>query len=96
MKKEEIGKTVQTLRKLKGLSQERLAELCDISSAAVSNAERGGSWCPSVRTLEKLSEVLDFPFLGNELKIIKIPMTLADIPTRDLLKELERRCSGGK
>ena len=95
MRKEEIGKTVQTLRKLKGLSQEALAELCDISLAAVSNAERG-SWYPSVKTLEKLSEVLDFPFLGNELKIVKIPMTLADIPTRDLLKELERRCSGGK
>lgn len=95
MKKEDIGKTVQTLRKLKGLSQERLAELCDISSAAVSSTECG-AWYPSVRTLEKLSEVLDFPFLGNELKIVKIPMTLADIPTRDLLKELERRCSGGK
>ena len=95
MKKEDIGKTVQTLRKLKGLSQERLAELCDISSAAVSGTECG-SWYPSVRTLEKLSEVLDFPFLGNELKIVKTPMTLADIPTKDLLKELERRCSGGK
>ena len=95
MKKEDIGKTVRTLRKLKGLSQERLGELVNVELNTISNIERGLQY-PSVRTLEKLSEVLDFPFLGNELKIVKIPMTIADIPTKDLLKELERRCSGGK
>lgn len=94
MKKEEIGETVRKLRKLKGLSQEALAEMCDISIAAVSNAECG-TWYPSIKTLEKLSEVLDFPFLG-ELKIVKIPVKLEEVPTRDLLKELGRRCSGGK
>lgn len=92
MKKEEIGKTVRKLRKLKGLSQERLGELVNVELNTISNIERGLQY-PSVRTLEKLSEVLDFPFLGNELKIVRIPMTLTEVSTKDLLKELERRCS---
>lgn len=39
----EIGKTIQDLRKRKGLSQEELAEKIDVSRQAVSKWENGGS-----------------------------------------------------
>lgn len=37
----EIGKTIQDLRKRKGLSQEELAEKIDVSRQAVSKWENG-------------------------------------------------------
>ena len=39
----EIGKTIQDLRKRKGLSQEELAERIDVSRQAVSKWENGDS-----------------------------------------------------
>ena len=39
----EIGKTIQDLRKRKGLSQEELAEKIDVSRQAVSKWENGDS-----------------------------------------------------
>lgn len=39
----EIGKTIQDLRKRKGLSQEELAERIDVSRQAVSKWENGVS-----------------------------------------------------
>ena len=39
----EIGKTIQDLRKRKGLSQEELAEKIDVSRQAVSKWENGVS-----------------------------------------------------
>ena len=52
----EIGKTIQDLRKRKGLSQEELAEKIDVSRQAVSKWENGSS----VPDVEKIIALSDF------------------------------------
>ena len=54
-----IGKQIKKFRLAKNLTQEQLAELCDISNIHISNIERG-SGSISFTTLEKLAEKLDF------------------------------------
>lgn len=58
--KKNIGIKIRVLRKQKGLSQAKLAELIERSTEAVSNLERGES-LPSIDTLIRLSDKLDVP-----------------------------------
>lgn len=53
-----LGKKIQSIRKAKGLTQERLAELIDIETLSLSYLETG-KYAPSVETLQKLSKVLN-------------------------------------
>ena len=53
-----LGLKIKEIRKQRGLSQEKLAELVGIGTANISYIETG-KFSPSVSTLEKLSEVLD-------------------------------------
>lgn len=53
-----LGKKIQSIRKAKGLTQEKLAELIDIETPSLSYLETG-KYAPSVETLQKLSKVLD-------------------------------------
>ena len=53
-----LGKKIQSIRKAKGLTQEKLAELIDIETPSLSYLETG-KYAPSVETLQKLSRVLD-------------------------------------
>ena len=50
--KKEIGEKIRRVRKQKGLTQEQLAEMIDISSRNLSNIELGNSF-PKPETLEK-------------------------------------------
>lgn len=52
-----IGKIIKGLRKDKGLSQEKLAELCYMSRNAIGSIERGEVNVP-VLTLYKIAEAL--------------------------------------
>ncbi len=52
-----LGKKIQIIRKSKGLTQEKLAELIDIETPSLSYLETG-KYSPSIETLQKLSEVL--------------------------------------
>jgi len=57
--KQLLGKRLRELRKRKGLSQERLAELVGFeSSNSISNVENGYNY-PSIQNLEKILKVLD-------------------------------------
>ena len=51
--KKEVGEKIKRLRKRRGLTQEQLAELVDISSRNLSNIEQGIS-CPKPETLENI------------------------------------------
>ena len=51
--KKEIGEKIKRLRKRKGLTQEQLSEMVDISSRNLSNIELGISF-PKPETLEKI------------------------------------------
>ena len=55
-----IGLKIAYYRKLRGITQEALAEACDLSAGYVSQLEAPGTaFCPSLKTLFKIAEVLD-------------------------------------
>ena len=56
--KKEIGERIKRVRKQKGLTQEQLAEIMDISSRNLSNIELGNSF-PKPETLEKFLTALN-------------------------------------
>ena len=56
--KQEIGQRIKRVRKQKGLTQEELAEIMEISSRNLSNIELGNSF-PKPETLEKFLKVMD-------------------------------------
>ena len=54
-----IGLKIAYYRKLVGLTQEELAEACDLSAGYVSQLEAPGTaFCPSLKTLFVIAEVL--------------------------------------
>ncbi|OQX50393.1 hypothetical protein B5M47_03825 [candidate division CPR3 bacterium 4484_211] len=54
----QIGKILKKLRKEKGLSQDRLSKLADISYNTVIKLESGGITNPTIKTLQKIVKVL--------------------------------------
>ncbi len=55
----QIGKNLKKLRKQKGLSQDRLSKLADVSYNTVIKLESGGITNPTIETLQKLAKALD-------------------------------------
>lgn len=53
----QFGEYLQRLRKARGFTQERLAELCDLTPEHVSGIERGRRY-PSMKTLLRMAEIL--------------------------------------
>ncbi len=53
-----LGSRIRSSRKTKGLSQEKLGEICSISTAHVGHIERG-TRIPSLETLFKISKELN-------------------------------------
>ena len=54
-----LGLKIAYYRKLQGMTQEELAEACDLSSGYISQLEGPGSYfCPSLKTLFTIAEVL--------------------------------------
>jgi len=60
MKDENLGQKIKTLRKAKGLSQEKFAEKAELSQQHISRIEKGLTY-PSVATLVKIAKVLNLP-----------------------------------
>ncbi len=54
----QIGKNLKKLRKKKGLSQDRLSKLADISYNTVIKLESGGITNPTIETLQKIAKAL--------------------------------------
>jgi len=54
-----IGNNVRKLRKKKGLSQEKLARLADISLNALTKIESGFAQKPTIQTVVKLAKALE-------------------------------------
>jgi transcriptional regulator with XRE-family HTH domain len=53
-----LGQRIVDLRRLKGISQLRLAEMADISKEHLSNLERGNK-LPGAKTLAQIERALD-------------------------------------
>ncbi len=85
----QLGKRISELRKLRGLSQEKLAEKIDIAINTMSNIERGNAFMTAA-TLEKLIKILKvtpaelFTFEKEEKKTDLYKYLLAKI---DFLKD---------
>lgn len=57
-----IGLKISYYRKLRGMTQEELAEACGLSSGYISQIEGPNSYfCPSLKTLFLISEVVNVP-----------------------------------
>lgn len=82
-----LGKRIQNIRKSRGLTQEKLAELINIETPSLSYLETG-KYAPSIDTLQKLSEVLQvqpwefyyFSQVSDEQKKEELKKALDDNP----------------
>lgn len=55
-----IGLKIAYYRKLRGMTQEEMAEACDLSPGYIAQLEGPNSYfCPSLKTLFKIAEVLN-------------------------------------
>ncbi len=59
--KENLGKNIHKYRKLKGITQEKLAEMIDVEINSISSIERG-RFFPSPDNLVKISNALNVSF----------------------------------
>jgi len=53
-----ITKTLRKLRKVKGLSQEKLARLADVANNTIIKIEAGKNQNPTLDTLKKIAKAL--------------------------------------
>jgi transcriptional regulator with XRE-family HTH domain len=58
MKLSNLPKVVKKLREEKGLSQEKLARLADVSNNTIVNIEAGKQLNPTIETLMKITKAL--------------------------------------
>jgi len=68
-----IGERIRYQRKLKSITQEKLAEMADISTSFAGHLERGEKK-PSLETIMKIAEILDMDLnylLSGKLKCEK-------------------------
>ena len=60
-----IGKNMKKFRQEKGISQDRLSKLADLSLNTIVNIESGGNPNPTIETLNKIANALSVTI--NEL-----------------------------
>lgn len=53
-----IGKKIRKFRQGKGISQDRLSKLADLSLNTIVNIESGGNLNPTIETLTKIANAL--------------------------------------
>jgi len=57
--KSNIAKNIKKLRQEKGISQDRLSKLADLSLNTIVSIEAGNNSNPTIETLEKIAKALD-------------------------------------
>jgi len=63
--KSNIAKNIKRLRQEKGISQDRLSKLADLSLNTVVNIETGNNLNPTIETIERIAKALEISI--NEL-----------------------------
>lgn len=58
-----LGARIKEIRKARGLTQEKLAEMIDVEQKHVSRIESGKNF-PTIDRLEKMSAALNVPLMG--------------------------------
>jgi len=59
IKENKIGKKIKKLRRAKGLSQDRLSKLADVSYNSIIKLEREEITNPTIKTLQKIAKALE-------------------------------------
>ena len=54
-----VSKNIRRLRKAKGLSQDKLSRLADVSHATIIKIESGGIQSPTINTVQKIAKALN-------------------------------------
>ena len=72
----DLGQAIKTLRKMKGISQKRLAEAAGISANALSSIERDEAW-PTKTTINLICDALEVPTSC----LLFASITEEDVPT---------------
>ena len=54
-----VAKNIKKHRKEKGLSQDKLSRLADVSHATIIKIESGGIQSPTIDTVQKIAKALD-------------------------------------
>lgn len=54
-----VAKNIKKYRKQRGLSQDKLSRLADVSHATIIKIESGGIQSPTIDTVQKISKALD-------------------------------------
>ena len=54
-----ISKNIKKLRQAKGLSQDRLSKMADVSYNSIIKLETGGITNPTIETLQKIAKALN-------------------------------------
>jgi len=80
MNQPDLGLKVAELRQLKGLTQEQLAEKCEVSPRTVQRIE-SGEVDPRSYTLRCLGEALDFEFGGAQANYESLWLALMHLST---------------
>ncbi len=75
-----LGKKIQKIRKTRGITQEKLAELVELDTSSISHIENG-KYYPSAENLEKILKVL-------EITPSELFMMEANAPAKDLIEEM--------
>jgi len=54
-----IGQSIKKYRKKKGLSQDKLCKLADVTHTTLAKIESGANNNPTIRTLKKIADALE-------------------------------------
>jgi uncharacterized Tic20 family protein len=74
MRQPELGMKVSELRQQKGMTQEQLAEMCEVSTRTIQRIE-SGEVDPRAFTINNLNEVLEYNFNAGDLENENIWLT---------------------
>lgn len=88
------GENIRTIRKQKGISQQKLADLSGIGIASIQRIEYG-QFTPKKETVHKIAKALEVEDtdLDDSLKeMIRQKTNLSAFTTDELLEEIKRRC----
>lgn len=87
---ENIGEKIMQARKTKGMTQDALAQLVNVSRQTVSHWENGRAM-PDVATAAQLSKVLDVDFMADEAAV----QSPEAVPTvQELVQETQKQTDG--
>jgi len=63
-----IGENIRTIRKKKGISQDKLSKLADVTLTTLTKIESGANSNPTIKTIQKIAGALGVK-VGDLLKI---------------------------